>query len=45
MARAGSMVVGGADRGRYVFCLSGGSLLRGGEGRNKGGMLDGEYKG
>lgn len=28
------------ERGRYVFDLSGGSLLGGGEGRNNGGILD-----
>lgn len=37
-----SMVAGAADRGRYEVGLSGGSLLRGGEGRNNGGILDGE---
>jgi len=35
------IVVGRADKGRYVFGLSGGSLLGGREGRNKGGILDG----
>jgi len=34
------MVGRGAERGRYVFVLSGGSLLGGGDGRNKGGILD-----
>jgi hypothetical protein len=40
-----SMVGRGAERGRYVFVLSGGSLLRGREGRNKGGILDGRLLG
>jgi hypothetical protein len=35
-----SMVGRGGERGRYVFDLSGGSLLGGEEGRNNGGILD-----
>lgn len=45
MAREVSMVGRGADRSRYVFGLSGGSLLGVGEGRNNGGILDGRLLG